>query len=102
MGYTLNNGVVKINEIWLKKIWEITCKSKKYDLRTQIKQGKIYNIRPYNFKTGAKGFQPFKSKLDFVNGIKETFAKSSNDTLKAAEWFIKVEESHKKFTRVSL
>ncbi|OHB03087.1 MAG: hypothetical protein A2920_00280 [Candidatus Zambryskibacteria bacterium RIFCSPLOWO2_01_FULL_43_17] len=102
LGYTLNNGVIKVNNIWLRKVWEITCPSKGYTLKTQVKQGKIYNIRPYNFKSMSKGFQPFKDRLGFVTAIRETLAKHTNDRLKADEWFKDVEKSYKKFSGASL
>lgn len=40
------SGHIKIIDIWLKKIWEITGTSKKYPLKVQEKRGVIYNIRP--------------------------------------------------------
>lgn len=102
MGYSLNNGVIKINDIWLTKVWEITCPSNEYALRTQNKQGKIYNIRPYNFKLKSSGFQPFKDRLSFVKAIKETLAKYTNDENMAEEWFKDVVKSYTDFTGVSL
>ena len=102
MGYSLNNGIITINDIWLKKVWEITCSSEQYALRTQVKQDKIVNIRPYNFKSKPKGFEPFKSRLKFVTAIKETLAKYLNDNPGADKWFKKVEKSYKEFSGKSL
>jgi type II restriction enzyme len=102
MGYTLNNGAIKIDNIWLKKVWEVTCPSNKYALKTQEKQGKIYNIRPYNFKSESKGFRPFENRLGFVNAIKETLAKYGNNETEADEWFKDVTKSYKKFSGSSL
>ena len=102
MGYSLNNGVIKINNIWLKKVWEITCPSNEYALRTNVKQGKIHNIRPYNFKKTTKGFQPFKDRLSYVNAIKATIAKYKDSQTEANEWFKNVKKSYKKFNGQSL
>ena len=44
--YTLENCKFEIQELWLKKIWEIAGSSKKYPVKCQIKKDIIYNIRP--------------------------------------------------------
>lgn len=102
IGYSLSKGVIKINNIWLKKIWEITCPSTEFALRTQVKQGKIYNIRPYNFKSEPNGFQPFKERLSFVRAIRETLVKYTKNKLESDEWFESVLKSYKKFSGASL
>lgn len=101
MGYSLSKGVVAINDIWLKKVWEITCPSEQYKLRTQVKQNKIVNIRPYNFKSKSKGFQPFKNRLEFVFAIKATLSKYAGKTF-ADNWFFETAQCYKKLTKESL
>jgi type II restriction enzyme len=86
LGYTLENGVLKIKDLWLKKIWEITCPATALPLRVQRKRGKIYNIRPYNFKNNSTGFQPFASKEEFVNAIKQTLAQYPMRTENPESW----------------
>lgn len=85
-GYTLENGIVTIKDIWLKKIWEITCPSNQYALKVQQKRGKIYNIRPYNFKTMSRGFQPFTSRLEFINAIKQTLEQYQMRIVEPEDW----------------
>lgn len=99
-GYTLVEGVLRIEEIWLKKVWEITCPSNKYSLKTQVKQNKIYNIRPYNFKTNSQGFLPFENRIEFVYALKETLEKytlSNKD-----EWFNNIQKNYKEITSEEL
>lgn len=98
MGYSLVNGKITIKDIWLKKIWEITCPSNDYALRTQVKQGKIYNIRPYNFKSKPKGFQPFKDRLSFVTAIKQTLEKYIHSKKESDKWLDDVKKSYLKFS----
>jgi type II restriction enzyme len=102
MGYTLLNGEIKINQIWLKKVWELSCPSGQYAVRTQNKQKKIINIRPYNFKSNSKGFQPFTSRLDFVLAIRKTLEKYSRSSSKADIWFTEVTQNYRKITGGSL
>lgn len=74
LGYTLEQGILTIQDIWLKKIWEITCGATDLPLRVQRKKGKIYNIRPYNFKNCAGNFPPFGTKEEFLAAIRDTLA----------------------------
>jgi len=100
-GYSLSNGVIKINDIWLKKVWEITCPSNQYAIRTQVKQNKIINIRPYNFKSNSNGFQPLGSRLKFVEAIKKTL-EVYQDPDYADAWFQEVSLSYKHFANTEL
>lgn len=89
-GYTMSeNGDITINKIWLHKIWQIAGTSKNYALKTQVKRGMIYNIRPNSdFKVNRAG--EFKNKDEFLKAIYETlvaykgidFAKDWKTTLK--------------------
>lgn len=94
LGYTLTDGGLRIENIWLKKIWEITCPSEQFALKSQVKQGKIVNIRPYNFKNMSRGFQPFSSRLDFVSAIKQTLAQYLFATVPDQEWFEAVQQNY--------
>ncbi len=102
LGYSLSNGVLKINDIWLKKIWEITCPSEQFAVKTQVKQGKIHNIRPYNFKTMSRGFQPFESRIAFVQAIRNTLASYSHNTIDPDEWLDSVGRGYTTFSQEQL
>ena len=69
-GYSLIDGRIKIEGLWLKKIWELSTNSKDWALKIQQKQGTIYNIRPVNFiSMRANIAQPFTTKQDFLMAI---------------------------------
>lgn len=73
--YTLHGATLKINEIWLKKIWEITCASAAYPLKTQNKRNVIYNIRPASFHSThsrASRFPIFNNPEKFVDALYQT------------------------------
>lgn len=102
MGYTLSAGVIMIKELWLKKVWEITCPSERFAIRSQVKQDRIVNIRPYNFKTNSSsGFQPFSSRREFVNALKKTLNKYKNEEY-GESWFNEVKNSYREHTNQSL
>jgi len=71
-GYTLDQGVVTIKDIWLKKIWEITCSSERWPLKTQTKRDVIYNIRPATWYSDKTHYHTFSNQDDFVNALYET------------------------------
>jgi hypothetical protein len=75
--YTLNGANLKIDKIWLKKVWEITSASEEYPLKNQNKKKIIYNIRPGTFNSKSKNtralkYPIFNSAAKFVNALYET------------------------------
>lgn len=64
-GYEMEDEVISIEDIWLKKVWEIAGTSERFPLKTQFKNGFIENIRPNTtFKKNEKsGFLDEKSFL---------------------------------------
>lgn len=96
-GYEMNNiGVISIKKIWLKKIWEISGKSTRYALNTQIKRDVIYNIRPVsNFKNGKS--QVFSNKEDFLMAIYQTLC-CYRGIERASQWKEKVIGNYFEYT----
>ena len=74
-GYSLTKGKLKIEKIYLKKVWEITRKMGKngFPLNVQQKNNQIYNIRPSAFHSERKTALPsFKNKDEFVKALYDT------------------------------
>ena len=71
--YKVISGNLVIDNIFLKKIWEITYPSEKWPLKNQTKRGIIYNIRPscFNGKKN-KRYQSFSSPKEFVDALYNT------------------------------
>ena len=59
-------GVVTINNIWVKKIWEMAGPSDTNILNLQVKQGVPVNIRPKNWRSNSPRITFFGQRLDFV------------------------------------
>lgn len=70
--YKMNRGELSIHDIFLKKIWEITCPSEKWPLKTQTKRQVIYNIRPSAFYSNRGRYRPFQSKEEFIEALFST------------------------------
>jgi len=71
-GYRMVDGGLEIVDVWLKKIWEITGPSGNWDLRCQVKQGDLVNIRPIKwYNNTSTTYKPFNSALDFLKAFQE-------------------------------
>lgn len=93
-GYTLTEGVLKIENVWLKKVWEISCPSDRFAIKTQVKQNKIYNIRPSNFVSEHNKYKCFGSRQEFVTALKMTLDKYVNQSY-GKEWMESVATNYK-------
>lgn len=67
IAYSYKDSILKIENAYLKKIWELTG-SGKYPLSLQVKYGKVYAIRPITFNNSNR---TFTSKTDFVKALYE-------------------------------
>lgn len=72
MAYQMNDGIISIKDVWLKKIWELACPSSTYPLKVQEKKSVIYNIRPSIWYSDRAKFKPFGSKEEFLTALNNT------------------------------
>lgn len=96
--YHFEQGVFRIKELWLKKIWEICTNAKDFPLKVQRKQGIIHNIRPATWYSPRSRYQPFQNRRDFVEAIYQTlqrYAPRQNDTL---DWLDSVTQNYQEHT----
>ena len=69
--YTMNEetGIVTIDNVWLKKVWEISSPSARWAVKVQDKKNVIYNLRPASWYSEKPGFKTFKSKEHFLSAL---------------------------------
>ncbi len=102
-GYSLDSGKIKIEGLWLKRIWELSTNSSSWDLKLQVKQDTIYNIRPVNFvSTRANIAQPFQGKIEFLEAIQKVLNKYKKTKGLQKNWLITFKEKYQEATGVSL
>lgn len=102
-GYSLNDGVITIEDLWLKQIWELSTSSAQWDLKIQQKQGTIYNIRPVNFTSTRQNIaQPFKDKQEFLLAIQSVLNSYDKTKLTHKNWLNNFKESYYDDTGISL
>lgn len=94
LGYRpANDGFSKgftVEQVYLKRIWEITNKSQKYPISLQVKRDTPYAIRPCAFHRK----ESFKNREEFINAIYDAFKLFPSSVLQftAEEWKVKVLE----------
>lgn len=82
-----SNGNIQINEVYFKKIWQITCPSESYALKTQVKRGVIYNIRPASWYSTRATYLPFNSRAEFVQALSDTLISYRGNTQNTINWY---------------
>ena len=98
--YTLHDAKLQIVDFWLKKIWEITGPSGSYEIKTQNKQGMIYNIRPIIWESDRSKFKAFGTKEKFLEALQNTLTKYPQTASESAEWLIDVNKNYETLTAV--
>lgn len=96
--YKMKDGVVEVERIWLKNLWEICSSSATWPVKVQYKNQVIVNIRPATWYSEHADFRPFKSLEDFLAAMEETIYQYPDTRVTLAlHWkdnLIKSYESH--------
>lgn len=101
--YSLNNGEIKVEGLWLKRIWELSTNSSAWDLKLQVKQGTIYNIRPVNFISKRPNIaQAFKNKLEFLEAIQKVLNQYGKTKGEQENWLDTFKIKYQEATGTSL
>ena len=102
VAYKMNGPVIKIENIWLKKIWQIAGPSEPYPIKVQEKKKVIYNLRPINWYSEKTKFKPFDSMEEFLRALNETryqYPKTHHDN---AQWLKQVLKNYEAHTGMAL
>ncbi|MBR4971239.1 MAG: NgoBV family restriction endonuclease [Paludibacteraceae bacterium] len=95
--YKMQNGIVEIEQIWLKNLWEICCTSNTWPIKVQYKNKVIVNIRPATWYSDRTEFKPFESLEDFLAAMEETiYLYPDTRVTIALNWKDKLISSYKK------
>lgn len=72
IAYQMKGCALSIKNVWLKKIWELSCSSSTYPIKVQEKKNVIYNLRPGTWYSERTTYKPFATKEDFLSALNET------------------------------
>ena len=70
--YKMENGIVTVEQFWLKNLWEICSTSSAWPVKVQYKNKVIVNIRPSIWYSDRTDFRSFESLEDFLAALEET------------------------------
>jgi len=96
-GYNMSSdGIVTIKDLWLKKVWQITCSSADWALKLQVKEKVVNKIRPCVWY-GRNRFPAFETMEDFVSAIEETVYQDTRTHNQFSLWRKRFTESYNRF-----
>lgn len=72
LSYTMENTALKIDNVWLKKVWEMASPSRPNPIKLQTKRGQIYNLRPCTWYSKRLKHHPFSDKMSFLKALAQT------------------------------
>lgn len=94
--YKMKDGIVTIENFWLKNLWEICCSSASWPLKVQYKNKSIVNIRPATWYGEKVDFPPFECLEDLLAALEETIYKYHDTRSTIAEsWGKNLIQSYK-------
>ena len=93
--YKMEDGVVTVEQFWLKNLWEICSTSSTWPVKVQYKNKVIVNIRPSVWYSDRADFSPFESLEDFLAALEETiYQYPDTRTTLALHWKEKLMKSY--------
>lgn len=103
-GYDMSDGgVVTIQDVWLKKVWEITRRMKDWPINLQIKDKVVHKIRPAVwYSTARVEYCVFDSLENFISAIEETVYQNPDTRDRAGTWKTKFLDEYEKHYGIRL
>ena len=102
LSYTMEKSKLEINDVWLKKIWEISSSSGPNPIKLQVKRGQIYNLRPCTWYSERLSYKPFNSKIGFLKALSDTLPNYDQCKPYRNNWLEKVLNKYEENTGVKL
>ena len=102
IAYKMDGVEITIENVWLKKIWELAGGSGTYPIKVQEKKQVIYNLRPISWYSERSTFKAFSSKEEFLKALNETryqYSKTHHDN---SHWLKKVIKNYAEHTGTTL
>lgn len=92
--YSMTKKVIKIEEVWMKNIWEISGPSPTNILEIQKKRGEPVNIRPKKFY--SNGIETFATRRHFIEALHESALKYEYPNSHNKNWLKNLESVYEK------
>jgi hypothetical protein len=102
IAYQMQSSSLSIKNVWLKKIWELSCPSGPYPIKVQEKRNVIYNLRPGVWYSDRTTYKPFLSIEKFLSALNETRYQYPQTRPTNAHWLQNVLKNYEEYTGVRL
>jgi hypothetical protein len=93
--YKAHEDFIEVQDIWLKKVWQISSRMERSELKIQWKQNQPVNIRPALWYSDKTEFPVFESRLDFVRAIEKV---QNTQSTAVRTWFKDVSANYQATT----
>lgn len=100
--YKMENGLITVEDFWLKNVWEICSTSAPWPIKVQCKSGVINNIRPCTWYSEKTDFNPFDCMEDFIAALEQTIYKYRGTNHLAETWADRLKKSYKNHYGIDL
>lgn len=100
--YEMTGSEITIKNVWLRKIWQLSCASSTYPIKVQEKKNIIYNLRPSIWYSERSTFKPFESKEQFLKALNDTRYQYPQTRPSNGHWLRKVIKNYQEYTGTTL
>jgi len=100
--YKVEGTQITIENVWLKKIWELSGGSKTYPVKVKEEKKHISSIRSIMWYSERSKFKGFNSKEDFLKALNETRKQCSKTSQDNADWLENVVKNYAEHTGITL
>ncbi len=100
--YKMVQTKLSIDNIWIKKVWQISSPSGVDPIKLQTKKKMIYNLRPCKWYSTRAEYEPFANVNDFLNAIAKTHTNYDQCNSYKHNWLQKVKDKYRQNTGKSL
>lgn len=102
LSYRMVDSKLSIDNVWLKKVWEITSPSGQDPIKLQVKRNQIYNLRPCTWYSTRLQYHPFANKGEFIKALSDTFEKYPQCYQYKENWLENVKSRYLENTGINL
>lgn len=92
-----DDGNISIQEMYCKKVWEITGPATEYPLNCQRRNGQIVNIRPISWMSERSKLKAFSNKEQFIAALYKTHLSYTNQIRVSREWLKQIIDGYRDF-----
>lgn len=95
-------GIVTVDNVWLNKVWQMSCPSAKWAVKLQEKKGVIYNLRPATWYSSKADYKTFSCKEHFLSALDYVIKTYPSTADKGLNWRKNMSKAYKEHYKEDL